>query len=107
VARKSLQEIAENSVSAIDIEVRKKLCKNITLSGGITVYKCLPDRLKTEILDFAPTDADIGVIASADHKYTVWKGDWLPCPALPLLGHRRGLPRARRRWHPKPMLLSL
>jgi len=54
--------------------VRKELLKNIILSGGSTMYEGMPDRLKEEINQKAPTGAEIRVIASADRKYAVWKG---------------------------------
>jgi len=54
--------------------VRKDLVKNIILSGGSTMYKGLPDRLKDEIVNLSPANSEIKVIASQDRKFAVWKG---------------------------------
>merc|ERR1711981_323893 len=71
---KSIHDLAWASVSASDIDVRKELCKNIIMSGGSTMYEGMPDRLKSELVQKAPSGAEIRVVASADRKYAVWKG---------------------------------
>jgi len=71
---KSVHALTWQSVQSSDIDVRKELCKNLILSGGTTMYKGLPDRLKDEIVGLAPAGAEIKVIASADRKFAVWKG---------------------------------
>merc|ERR1711981_788342 len=71
---KSLHDLAWASVSASDIDVRKELCKNIIMSGGSTMYEGMPDRLKSELVQKAPSGAEIRVVAAADRKYAVWKG---------------------------------
>ena len=38
------------------------------------MYKGLPERLKNEIVNLAPSGAEIKVIASDDRKFAVWKG---------------------------------
>merc|ERR1712179_683473 len=71
---KSMPALAWQSVQSSDIDIRKELTKNLILSGGTTMYKGLPDRLKDEIVAMAPAGAEIKVIASADRKFAVWKG---------------------------------
>merc|ERR1712228_1032856 len=71
---KAIQELAWASVTASDIDVRKELCKNVIMSGGSTMYEGIPDRLKSELVNKAPSGAEIRVVASADRKYAVWKG---------------------------------
>jgi len=71
---KSIDNLAWASVQAADIDVRKELCKNIIMSGGSTMYEGVADRLKQEIINKAPSGAEIRVVASADRKYAVWKG---------------------------------
>jgi len=71
---KSMQALAWQSVQSSDIDIRKELTRNLILSGGTTMYKGLPDRLKDEIVGLAPAGAEIKVIASADRKFAVWKG---------------------------------
>ncbi len=38
------------------------------------MYEGLSDRLKSEIVSLAPPGSEIRVIASADRKFSVWKG---------------------------------
>lgn len=71
---KSLQESTWASIQSSDIDVRRDLCKNIILSGGSSMYEGLPERLKNEITNLAPSGAEIRVIASADRKNAVWMG---------------------------------
>jgi actin-related protein len=71
---KSMPALAWASISASDIDVRKELCKNVIMSGGSTMYEGIPDRLKQELVNKAPSGAEIRVVASADRKYAVWKG---------------------------------
>jgi len=71
---KAIHTLAWASVTASDIDVRKELCKNVIMSGGTTMYEGIPDRLKTELTNLAPSGAEIRVVASADRKYAVWKG---------------------------------
>merc|ERR1712216_870812 len=71
---KAVHELAWASITASDIDVRKELCKNVIMSGGSTMYEGIPDRLKSELVNKAPSGAEIRVVASADRKYAVWKG---------------------------------
>jgi len=71
---KSVDALAWASVSASDIDVRRELCKNIIMSGGSTMYEGMADRLKQELVNRAPSGAEIRVVAAADRKYAVWKG---------------------------------
>merc|ERR1712166_1036443 len=71
---KSIDALAWASVSASDIDVRRELCKNIIMSGGSTMYEGMADRLKQELVNRAPSGAEIRVVAAADRKYAVWKG---------------------------------
>jgi actin-related protein len=48
--------------------------KSIIVSGGTTMYDGLADRLKAEVLAVAPPGSDVRIIASADRKFSVWKG---------------------------------
>ena len=38
------------------------------------MYEGLPDRLKQEIQSLAPKGAEVRIIASADRKYSSWRG---------------------------------
>ena len=70
----SMHALTWKSTQDSDIDVRKTLLKNVILSGGSTMYENLPDRLKQELLNLAPSGAEIRIVASADRKFAVWKG---------------------------------
>ncbi len=38
------------------------------------MYEGLPDRLKKEINSLVPVGTEVRIIASADRKYSAWKG---------------------------------
>jgi len=71
---KSIDEIAWGSVCASDLEVRREFCKNIVMSGGTTLFEGMADRLKQELVNRAPSGAEIKVVAAANRKYAVWRG---------------------------------
>lgn len=70
----SLQALTWSSVQKSDIDVRKDLLKSVIVSGGTTCYEGLSDRLKSEIQAVAPPGSEVRIIASADRKFSVWKG---------------------------------
>ena len=71
---KSMQDLAWTSVKGSDIDIRRDLLKNVILSGGTTMYEGITERLKKELEGLAAAGNEIKIIASADRKYSVWKG---------------------------------
>jgi len=63
-----------NSIFKSDVDVRKELYANISLSGGTTMYKNIPERLQTEVQKLAPQNAKVKVIYPEERKYSVWIG---------------------------------
>jgi len=63
-----------NSIFKTDVDVRKELYANISLSGGTTMYKNIPERLQTEVQKLAPQNAKVKVIYPEERKYSVWIG---------------------------------
>ena len=70
----SIQELIYNSIQECDVDTRKDLYKNIVLSGGITMFEGIGERLLKEIEARAPKYLSVKVIASPDRKYAVWRG---------------------------------
>ena len=70
----SIQQLAWNSVTNSDVDVRRDLCKNVIMSGGTTMYEGMADRLKTELINLAPAGSEVRIVATPDRKYAVWKG---------------------------------
>lgn len=54
---KSMPDLAWASVQSSDIDVRHDLLKNVIMSGGSTMYEGIADRLKTELVNRAPSGA--------------------------------------------------
>lgn len=58
-----MQDLTWNSVQSADVEIRSDLCKNIIMSGGSSMYEGIADRLKKELVNRAPSGADIRILA--------------------------------------------
>jgi actin, other eukaryote len=69
-----IHELAFNSISKCEIDVRKDLYSNIVLSGGTTMYNGIAERITKEIVSLAPSAMKIKVVAPAERKYSVWIG---------------------------------
>lgn len=69
-----LQDIANTSITASDVDVRKDLCKNLILSGGSTMFEGLSDRLNSELVALLPAGSEIRIVAEPTRKFSVWRG---------------------------------
>jgi actin, other eukaryote len=65
---------AYNSVQKCDVDLRRELFNNITLSGGTTMFPGINDRLAKEISALAPSSVKVKVVAPNERKYSVWIG---------------------------------
>ena len=54
-----IHSLIYSSIMKCDRDLRKDLFLNITLSGGTTLIKGLPERLTKEIMDLAPSSIKI------------------------------------------------
>nr|P12715.1 RecName: Full=Actin, cytoplasmic; AltName: Full=Actin, macronuclear [Sterkiella nova]AAA29393.1 actin [Sterkiella nova] len=70
----SIQSLTYNSIQECDVDVRRDLYQNITLSGGTTMYEGIGERLLKEIEARAPKSINVKVIASPDRRFAVWRG---------------------------------
>lgn len=50
----SFTEMISNCLSKVDIDIRKNLYQHILMTGGNTLFKGLPEKLKTEVGKVAP-----------------------------------------------------
>lgn len=62
------------SVQKSDIDLRKELFDNITLSGGTTMFEGIQERLNKEISLLVPPTVKVKIIAPVERKYSVWIG---------------------------------
>ena len=69
-----LAESVYQTISRSDMNTRKDLYHNIVLSGGSTMFPGMPERLKKDISEMAPTSAPIRIVAQPERKYCVWIG---------------------------------
>lgn len=62
------------SVQKSDIDLRRDLFENITLSGGSTMFDGLQERLNKEISLLVPPTVKVKIIAPVERKYSIWIG---------------------------------
>ena len=64
------------SIQKCDIDIRKELYNCICLSGGNTMFKRFPERLKKEIKALAPESMkeEIKIFSPTERKFSVWIG---------------------------------
>ena len=54
-----MQDIALQSIMKCDVDVRKGLCSNGLLSGGITMVISIDKHITNELIAFAPSTDDL------------------------------------------------
>ena len=62
------------SIQKCDIDLRRELYENITLSGGTTMFEGLPARINKEISHLVSDTVKVKVIAPIERKFSVWIG---------------------------------
>ncbi len=65
------------SVAKVDVDVRKELYSGIILTGGSSMLPNARERLEREVMESAPGQARVKVIASQnayERKFGVWIG---------------------------------
>lgn len=68
-----IHQLAFDSISRCDIDIRKELFANVVLSGGTSTFPGLCERMLKELMNLAPR-AKVKVVAPPDRKYSVWVG---------------------------------
>ena len=74
---KDYQGVHHHTYQAIqmcDVDLRRELANNISLSGGTTCFPGIQDRLTKEVAGLAPSNVKVKVIAANERKYSVWIG---------------------------------
>lgn len=69
-----MDRMVYNCIQACDIDVRRDLYKNITLSGGSTMFPGINDRLIKELKAVANASLEVKVVAPNERKFSVWIG---------------------------------
>ena len=69
-----IHELLYNSIFKCPLELRKTLYANIVLAGGTTLFPGLPERLKKELTDLAPSGTKIEITASPTRQQAAWRG---------------------------------
>lgn len=69
-----VHETAYRSVQNCDVDLRRELLNNITMSGGTTMFPGIADRLTKEVSALAPQSVKVRVIAPNERKFSVWIG---------------------------------
>ena len=69
-----LHQLAAQSVSSCDLDIRKDLLQNIVLSGGTTMFPNMPERLQAEVEGLVAEGAKVKVIAPPERMNLIWRG---------------------------------
>ncbi|ETN41551.1 actin-like protein [Cyphellophora europaea CBS 101466] len=69
-----VHQMLVDSISRVDMDLRKNLFANIVMSGGTTLTKGFGDRLLTELQRQAVKDTHIKIFAPPERKYSTWIG---------------------------------
>ena len=79
-----IQDTTFQSIMKCDVDVRKGLCSNVLLSGGITMVASIDKHLPNELIALAATTDDlICVIEKRRHVWHwTWVVAWLVCLLL-------------------------
>eukprot|EP00732_Lithocolla_globosa_P003520 Lithocolla_globosa_v1_NODE_2862_length_1843_cov_2.596756.p1 type:complete len:353 gc:universal NODE_2862_length_1843_cov_2.596756:690-1748(+) len=67
-----IQRLVYDSVMKNDVSLRKDMYRNIILSGGLTLFPGIKERLEKEVSEFAPSSMKVKVETNAEHD--VWRG---------------------------------
>ncbi|MFW9991622.1 MAG: actin, cytoplasmic 2 [Candidatus Odinarchaeota archaeon] len=70
-----------NSIMANSVDIRRKLCENIVLTGGSSLFPGLKERLHKELVEEFPEHVKICVIAPPDRQYAAWIGGSILAPS--------------------------
>ena len=70
----AVHQTAVNSIQKCDVDLRKQLFRNITLSGGSSMFSGIKERLANEIIPLAPHYAKVNILAPNDREYSTWTG---------------------------------
>lgn len=63
-----------NCIQKSDIDLRKELYENITLSGGTTMFEGFPERLNKELSALVPPSMRIKILSPVERKFSIWIG---------------------------------
>ncbi|KAH8835740.1 actin-related protein [Flagelloscypha sp. PMI_526] len=69
-----VHQVVVDSITRVDLDLRKSLFSNIVLSGGSTLCRGFGDRLLTEVKKMALKDIKIKIYAPPERKYSTWIG---------------------------------
>jgi actin len=76
----SLQSLIQDSISNVDLHLRKDFISNIVLGGGNTMIKNFPERLKKELQILLPNNKEhVKINAQKERLYSSWIGASVVC----------------------------
>lgn len=70
----SLPQLVYNTIQSTEMDLRKELYENITLSGGTTMFPGLQERLANDLNSMVSSNIKVKVIAPPERKFGVWIG---------------------------------
>jgi len=74
VDRRGCDDDVYNSILKCDTQLHKDLYQNIVVCGGSTLFKGFEQRLLKELVNRAPSEVRVKVLAPLERRYTPWIG---------------------------------
>lgn len=71
---KGIHKQIVESIQKTDVDLRKELYENITLSGGTTMFEGFPERINKEVSALIPPAMKVKVLAPVERKFSIWIG---------------------------------
>ncbi|NXA43231.1 ACTL9 protein, partial [Eudromia elegans] len=69
-----IHEMTQRSLNKVPEAVREKMCQNILLCGGSSLFEGIEKRFSSELLQKMPSQAKIRVSAIPLRRYSAWMG---------------------------------
>lgn len=69
-----IHETVFNAVMKCDKDLRSTMFKNIMLAGGTSMLPGLAERLQPEVVELAPRNAEVNIVAPPNRIYSAWVG---------------------------------
>ena len=69
-----IHQMAVESISKSDVDIKRDLFQNVILSGGNTCFKGFLERLQRQIPEISPQNVKVKLISSTERKFSPWVG---------------------------------
>ena len=71
---KGIHKSIYECIQKADIDLRRELYENITLSGGTSMFEGIQQRLSKELAQILNPSVNVKIIAPVERKFSIWIG---------------------------------